>query len=273
MSFFDAVILGVIQGLTEFLPISSSGHLVVAQKLLGIQKHDLIYDLVVHQGTLLAIFTIYAFLIKRLLKTMVNPQELIQGQTRESRLIQMVVIGSVPTALIGFGFKEQFEAMFNDMTSLGVCFILTGMLLLLSKMRGSARFTREEILSFTGIETITWQKALLIGAAQGLAIAPSISRSGITIVAALLLGIPGPTAAMYSFMLSIPAIAGAALLEVRHAELGGGRFEVLLVGFVVSYLAGLAGLWGTLQSVRKGRLEIFTVYLVILGVLILWFWT
>ena len=273
MSVFDAIILGIVQGLTEFLPISSSGHLVIAQKILGIHQHDLIFDVAAHLGTLLSIVTIYAVLMKKLAHTIFRPQELWAGQTQEARLIQMVVIGSIPTAVIGLAFKDQFERMFDDMWSLGICFIITGALLLLSRLRGGARFSREQLMSFSGIEQITWWKALLIGTAQGLAIMPSISRSGITIVAALLLSVPGPTAAMYSFMLSLPAIGGAALLELRHAPTDNGRFEILVIGFVTAYLAGLIGLWGTLQSVRKGRLEVFTVYLVALGLYILWAWT
>lgn len=273
MSILDAIILGIVQGLTEFLPISSSGHLVIAQKLLGMQQHDLVYDVAAHLGTLLSIVTIYAVLMKKLALTLFRPKELIAGQTQEARLIKMVVIGSIPTAFIGLAFKDQFEAMFNDMWSLGICFIITGGMLLLSRIGGGAKFSREELLSFKGIEQITWWKALLIGAAQGLAIMPSISRSGITIVAALLLGIPGPTAAMYSFILSLPAIGGAAMLELRHAPIDSTRFEILAIGLVTAYLAGLVGLWGTLQSVRKGRLEIFTIYLVALGVFILWAWT
>ncbi|MGE0762821.1 MAG: undecaprenyl-diphosphate phosphatase [Bdellovibrionales bacterium] len=273
MNILDAIILGVVQGLTEFLPISSSGHLVIAQKLLGIDKHDLAFDLAAHVGTLLSIFTIYAVLLKRLVQTTLRPGVLLAGKTQEAHLILMVIIGSIPTALIGFGFKRQFEEMFDDMWSLGICFIITGGLLLLSKWRGNARFSREQLMSFDGIQAITWQKALFIGAAQGLSIAPSISRSGITIVAGLLVGVPAPTAAMYSFIMSIPAVAGAAMLELRHVPLETARLEILGIGFVTAYLAGVVGLWGTLQSVRKGRLEVFTGYLVILGILILWFWT
>lgn len=273
MSNFDAIILGIVQGLTEFLPISSSGHLVIAQKLLGIDQHDLVYDVAAHLGTLLSIVTIYAVLIKSLAKTMFKPRELLAGNTQEAHLIRMVVLGSIPTAIIGLAFKDKFEQMFDDMWSLGICFIITGGLLLFSRLRGGASFSREQLMSFDGIKKINWWRALVIGTAQGVAIMPSISRSGITIVAALLLGVPGPTAAMYSFILSLPAIGGAAMLELRHAPIDSTRFEILGIGLVTAYLAGLVGLWGTLQSVRKGRLEIFTVYLVALGIFILWAWT
>lgn len=272
MSFFAAIIVGVVQGLTEFLPISSSGHLVIVQKLLGIEQHDLALDLAAHMGTVLSIVTIYYGLLGRLLRALGRVREWFKTQSVEMHLIKMVILGSVPTALIGLAFKDQFEEMFSDMTSLGVCFILTGLMLLLSKLKGGARFDREDLVSLKGIESLTWWKAILIGTAQGLAIAPSISRSGATIVAALLLGILGPTAAMFSFILSLPAIVGAAVLELKDVPLEASRWEILGAGFLTAYLFGLLGLWLTLLVVKKGRLEIFTFYLVALGVFILATW-
>ncbi len=273
MSWFEALIVGIVQGLTEFLPISSSGHLVIVQKLLGIQKHDLGLDLAAHLGTVLSIFTIYHALLKRMTLSLFKVNQWFSAKSPEFHMVKMVIIGSIPTAIVGFVFKDQFEAAFGDMTSLGICFIITGLILLLSKLKGGAKFTKEDLLSFNGVEAITWGKALLIGLVQGAAIMPSISRSGITIVAALLLGISGPTAAMYSFILSLPAILGAAVLELKDIPMGVGRLEILSIGFGSAYVFGLLGLWGTLLSVRQGRLEVFTGYLVALGIFILWAWT
>ena len=272
MSWFEALIVGIVQGLTEFLPISSSGHLVIVQKLLGIPEHDLALDLAAHLGTVLSIVTIYHALLKRMTIALLRVNQWFTAKTPELHMVKMVIVGSIPTAILGLAFKDEFEAAFSDMRSLGICFILTGLLLLLSKLKGGARFTAKDLFSFSGVESITWWKAVLIGLAQGLAIMPSISRSGVTIVAALLLGISGPTAAMYSFILSLPAILGAAILELKDVPLEGSRVGILSIGLISAYAFGLLGLWGTLLSVRQGRLEVFTGYLVAVGVFILWAW-
>lgn len=272
MTALDALILGIIQGLTEFLPISSSGHLVIAQKLLGIQKHDLALDLAAHLGTVLSIFTIYRVMLGKMTLAFLKVNQWFTSKSPELHMVKMVIVGSIPTGVIGIVFKKQFEASFNNMTGLGVCFILTGLMLLLNKLKGGAKFRAEDLHSLKGVELLTWQKAALIGAMQALAILPSISRSGITIITALLLGIPGPVAAMYSFILSLPAIIGAAALELKDVPFEAARVGNLSIGLVSAYVFGLIGLWGTLLSVRRGRLEIFTGYLVALGVFILWAW-
>lgn len=272
MSYLDAILLGVVQGLTEFLPISSSGHLVVVQKLLGIEQHDIAFDVAAHVGTLFAILTIYFALARRLILTLLRPSQCIKGSSPEGRLIQMIFLGSIPTAIIGLGFRHQFEALFSNIKFIGVGFIITGSILLLSKIKGGAHMNKVQVQNLEGIERINWWKALLIGLAQGLAIAPSISRSGSTIIAGLLLGLPGATAAMFSFMLSLPAVAGAAILELKDVSLEGSRIGLLATGLITAYLAGVLGLWGTLQVVKKGRLEVFSAYLMAMGIFILWSW-
>ncbi len=272
MSYLDAIILGVVQGLTEFLPISSSGHLVVVQKLLGIEQHDIAFDVAAHLGTLCAILTIYYALAKRLIIALFNPRQCLSGSSPEGRLIQMIFWGSLPTAVIGLGFKHQFESLFTNLKFVGTGFIITGLVLLLSKLKGGAHMNKVQVQNLDGIEKIDWWKAMLIGVAQGLAIAPSISRSGSTIIAGLLLGLPGATAAMFSFMLSLPAVAGAAVLELKDVAWESSRIGLLATGLITAYLAGVVGLWGTLQVVKKGRLEVFTIYLVALGIFILWTW-
>lgn len=272
MTALDALLIGIIQGLTEFLPISSSGHLVIAQKLLGIQKHDLALDLAAHVGTVFSIFTIYRVMIGKMTMALLKVNQWFTSNSPELHMVKMVIVGSIPTGIIGIVFKRQFEESFSNMTALGVCFILTGLMLLLSKLKGGAKFSSDELHSFNGVHLITWQKAALIGFVQALAILPSISRSGITIVTALLLGIPGPVAAMYSFILSLPAILGAAILELKDVPFEAARVGNLSIGLASAYVFGLIGLWGTLLSVRRGRLEVFTGYLVALGVFILWAW-
>lgn len=259
--------------MTEFLPISSSGHLVIAQKVLGVPQHDLAFDIVLHLGTLLSIVTLYYYLLKKLILPAFRPSTWYRDKTPEAHLLRMIVLASIPTALIGLGFKDQLENSFSDISLLGWSFIATGGILLLTKLRGGARIHRDELMSLKGVDKITWWMAILIGIAQGIAIIPAISRSGTTIVSGLLLGLPGSTAALFSFLMSLPAIAGAALLELRKVQVTAGQGVVLGVGFLTSYLFGLLGLWGTLQTVRKGRLEIFSIYLFAVGLYVLWAWT
>lgn len=274
MTFSDAIILGIVQGLTEFLPISSSGHLVIAQKLLGIGQHDLVFDVAAHVGTLLSIVTIYFGILRDLLLKGLRPQNWSKkNMTPESWLIFMVIVASLPTAVVGLGFKNFLEESFSDMKSLGICFIISGLILLLTRLKGSTSMTKDQLMKLDGVEKITAPKAFWIGLAQALAILPSISRSGSTIVAGLLLGLPASVAALFSFIMSLPAIGGAALLELRHIEGGVGRFEILGAGFFAAYLSGLVGLWAVLQSVKKGRLDLFSGYMVVVGCFILWAWT
>ncbi|MBX7232128.1 MAG: undecaprenyl-diphosphate phosphatase [Bdellovibrionales bacterium] len=271
MSIVDAIILGLVQGLTEFLPISSSGHLVIAQYLLGLPTQDVAFDVALHVGTLFSIFTIYFSLLKKVLVKGLLSRDLFKLKNLESRLIFMVLVASVPTAFIGLVFRHQLEAMFSDMKSLGICFILTGVILYLTRfMKSDTTWTKDSLKSLTGVEKITSVKAFLIGTAQGLAIIPSISRSGTTIITGLYLGLPGPTVAMFSFIMSLPAIAGAALLELKDIPLTSARWEIIAIGVFTSYLSGLLGLLTVLKVIRKGRLELFTGYLILLGVWVLW---
>ena len=268
MDFFQAVILGIVQGLTEFLPVSSSGHLVLFQKFLGIEEHSLIFDVAVHLGTLASVITVYFRFIRN---TTVSGVKSISSGTMspELKLILFVVAATIPTAVIGLSFKSTFESLFSNIMAVGICLTLTGFLLLLTRGRGEERQQDgKAFLSFSieDLTTLSWQKALLIGLAQAGAIAPGISRSGTTIAVAILLGLPRNLAALFSFMLAIPAILGAGILQLKGiTHLGPQDIMGLGVGFAVAYVSGLAGLLGVLHFVKKGRLEVFTVYLWILG--------
>lgn len=268
MDFLQAVVLGVVQGLTEFLPVSSSGHLVLFQKFLGIQEHSLIFDVAVHLGTLASVVTVYFKFIK---ETTVSGMQSLKTKTMSSelKLILFIVAATIPTAIIGLSFKSTFEALFSNITAVGVCLVITGFLLLLTRGKGSAtQLNGKAFLGFSieDLNTLSWQKAVLIGLAQAGAIAPGISRSGTTIAIAILLGLPRNLAALFSFMLAIPAILGAGVLQLKDiTHLDSQDLMGLGVGFIVAYLAGLAGLLGILHFVKKGRLEVFTVYLWILG--------
>lgn len=271
MTATDAIILGIVQGLAEFLPVSSSGHLVVSQKLLGIEVHDLAFDIAAHVGTLLAILTVYFGLVRKIFAAALR-KDFWFGESPEGRLMWLVVAGSIPTAAIGLTFKETFEGLFNNYFSLGICFILSGLMLLLTRLKSAGHVSAQALDSLEGIENVKWWQAAIIGFAQALAIAPAVSRSGTTIVTGLMLGISGGTAAMFSFMLSVPAVAGAAILELKDIDWGSSSSSHLLIGALAAYIAGVVGLKSIIATVRRGRLDIFSAYMIAVGVWVLWAW-
>lgn len=268
MSFFQSIILGIVQGLTEFLPVSSSGHLVLFQYFLGIEQHSLAFDIAVHIGTLLSIFTIYRRLIGRIVFQLFSYLKT-RSMTAEVRLFLLVVVGSVPTALIGFGLKDMFESLFSNLGAVAVFFSITGTLLFVTRFRKKNANDNIQDFRNANLESvfqISYFKALVIGFSQGLAIAPGISRSGTTIATGLLLGLPRNLAAMFSFILSIPAILGAGLLQFKDMQWSPEVAIPMLTGLLTAYIFGLIGLWAVLKVVRQGKLEFFSVYLWLLGI-------
>ena len=262
MGILDAIILGIVQGVSEFLPISSSGHLVLLQNILTPGPHSIMFDLAVHVGTVLSIITVYR---KSLFQVLKDVFQAISKRQKNAGLMLafLVVVANVPTAIIGFGFKDQFESLFSNLTAVGIGFFVTGVLLFLTKKKSGPENDKAlDMHDFSGVGNLNIWRALLIGVAQGMAIAPGISRSGSTIAAALLAGVDRKTAAMFSFILSIPPILGASLLELKDATAQGEmQMTVMLAGFFFAYVSGLIGLKVILKFVKKGRLEIFSYYL------------
>lgn len=269
MGWWDSLVVGILQGLTEFLPVSSSGHLVLIQKYLGFKEHNIQLDVVVHLGTLMSVFTIYFQPIIGVAK-----QTLQALKARSSNpgfdLFLMIALGSVPTAIIGLTLKSTFEGLFSNVQAVGGFFLLTGFILFATKSKGvSEEQKQQDFRDFQAIAKIPWWKALLIGVAQGGAIAPGVSRSGTTIASAILLGVDRKTASLFSFLLSLPAILGATALQLRDVTWTPDYFYFLLIGFLASYVVGLMGLTLLLHFVKRGRLDVFSYYLWILGVLVL----
>lgn len=268
MDWLQAIILGIVQGVTEFLPVSSSGHLVIFQKLVGIEQHSLAFDVAAHLGTLCSVITIYFGLIRSVAKeTLAFPFR--REVTPRVRLAFFVAAGSVPTAVIGLSLKDTFESLFSNLVAVGCFLIVTGTVLFLTRKSTSADGPTD-YRSAINIDQLTYQKALLIGVAQGMAIAPGISRSGMTIAAGLFLGLPSNVAAMFSFMLAIPAVLGAGILQLKDVTWSAGVVNSLATGFVVAYISGVVGLWMVLHFVKKGRLQVFSAYLWIVGLSAIW---
>jgi undecaprenyl-diphosphatase len=255
MNLFDAILLGALQGATEFLPVSSSGHLVLAQHLLGgISQPGIVFDVTLHVGTLLAI-AVYFWSDVRGLCTCLWRRD--QQAVIERRLLALLAVGSIPTGIIGLVFKDQVEGMFENPLLVAAMLLVTGTLLFIAdRYRPGTR--REGSLTVTD--------ALLTGIAQGAAIIPGISRSGSTIVALLLRGVSGETAARFSFLLSIPAVAGATLLSLRDAgQLSTNELPTYLAGAGAAFLVGLLAIHLLLGVLRRRRLGWFAVYCWLLG--------
>ena len=251
----QAAFLGLIQGITEWLPISSTGHLRIAEHFTGLTV-PLLFDVVLHFGTLTVIFLFFRLDIKNILGAIVHKE----FKSETGKLIPLILVGTIPTILIGFFLGSTLDAYFSNLAALGGGFILNGVLLYASKTGNERK------------ENITYLEALIIGTAQGIAIIPSISRSGITIVTALLLGIQREKAFKFSFLLSIPSILGALGLTIyeQHNLLNqtGIGFTEIAVGVAVSITVGLFSLKFLWRTLASRKFHFFALYCTVVGVLL-----
>jgi undecaprenyl-diphosphatase len=255
MSLLEALILGLVQGLTEFLPVSSSAHLVILPDLLGWEMPSTSFDVVLHLGTMVAVVTYFWRDIIKIAVAFVQKGE---AALARRRLGILILIGTLPAAVIGGLFEKKFEEMFDEPAQVAIFLIVTGFLLVASE----AVARRQRHLSDLKVKD-----SLLVGLAQAVAIAPGISRSGSTISTGLFLGLTREAAARFSFLLSIPIIAGAALFKLRHG-LDGGNGEstaTLAVGFLASAISGFAAVRFLLGFVRRHNLRIFALYCWVVG--------
>jgi undecaprenyl-diphosphatase len=257
LGWWEGLLLGLVQGLTEFLPVSSSGHLVLAEELVGFHPPGLYVEVGLHLATLLSVFVAYRVRIAALTRGLVT------GERDSWRYAWLLLLASVPAAVAGLFFRDFFVESFDSGVSIGIQFLVTALILWA---------TRPVADRATGHE-ITVAAAFLIGVAQAVAILPAISRSGTTIATALWLGIaPGP-AAEFSFLMSIIAVAGSGVLEARHIPPGA---DLLAPGFVIAFVAALlSGIWAIrflVALLRRGRFHGFAPYCAVVGVFtILWY--
>ena len=267
MHIYQTAILGVVQGLTEFLPVSSSGHLVLMQNLLGFQEPELFLDICLHLGTLLAV----CIFLWRDLVSIFNTLSFLKhspaswnlkdlyDRTPAFRMLILVAVSTVITTAVALVFKHQFEAMFSSIRAVAVALIVTGVILWGTRMVSQNGCSLMEIGFF---------RAIIIGLAQGLSIAPGISRSGTTISCGLYMGMKRDLSARFSFLLSIPAILGAAILKFDAAQMHGQTVPIL-VGTLVAAVTGFIALKILMRLVLGGRLWVFAPYCWILGLSIL----
>lgn len=258
MSLTQAIFLGFIQGLTEFLPISSSGHLVIFQNLFGLKEANLFFDVAVHFGTLLAILVVLwqevlslskgflCFLIYTLKKANISKQD-----RTMARLAGLIVVGLIPTGLIGFFMRDIVKLLFSSILAVGIMLLITGTILWITRMAGEGD---------KDTDTVSVLDAIIIGFVQGLAIAPGISRSGATISLGLFRKLKKSVAVRFSFLLSIPAILGAMVLEWENPLLQEGELLNMIAGTLTAAVVGYVCLRILIRMVQKGHLHFFSPY-------------
>lgn len=251
LEYLESIILGIVQGLTEFLPISSTGHLVLFGKLFGLREAGLLFDTLLHLGTLLAVVIVYWAEVKYIIT---HPF---------SRLTKLLIVGTIPTAIIGLTFKDFFEEISRTGQTIGFEFIATGFIIFaVESMRRGNR----------GFDQINYVDALLIGTLQGAAILPAISRSGLTIAGALMRKIDRAEAARFSFLLSLPAILGATVLQTKDLlenSIETTHLMPMLVGAVFAAIFGYIAIRWMIKIISSGSMKGFAVYVWILGAIIL----
>lgn len=248
------IVLGIIQGLTEFLPVSSSGHLVIFQALFKL-PHSIAFDVVVHLATALAVVV---YFWKDIIKIL-SPKSNVQSR----KMLWYLMVGTVFTGILGLTFKDFFESLFSSVFAVGWFLLLTGLIIILAEWIGKGTRKSEEMN--------IWD-AILVGLAQGCAIAPGLSRSGTTISASLARGLDRTLAARFSFLLSIPAILGAGLVQskaiIKAGTIGIGIWPLIL-GFAAAFVSGLIAIKIFMNIIQRMSIRGFAYYCFIVGILVL----
>jgi len=273
----SAAVLGAIQGLTEFLPVSSSGHLVLLETFMELKPEKpemLLFDLAIHVGTLAAIFIVFRSSIAGLFKNLISfrkygstPAE-IYKRCPSMHLLALAIVTTLTTAVPGFLFKDYFTSARNNLTVVAVMWIITGTLLLITDSRKKTRLSLRRFGIFA---------AILVGLAQAAAIMPGISRSGATICAAILIGLHRKWAVEFSFLIAIPAILGASAIQLVQdfGAITSGTLPIgsVFVGFVAAALVGIWALKMLIKAARSARLKFFAIYCYILaGFVLIYLW-
>ncbi len=257
MGVLKAILLGIVQGATEFFPVSSSGHLVLAQKILGVSGPELAFDVFLHLGTLLAVLLFLRSEIASVVVSLFRPEGRSALSPWGRRDILLAFISSVPTAVIGFGLEHRVETGIG-IRGVGVAYLILTAVLLLSNLRFRHKLDPERIA--------VWEAAA-IGIVQGLAVFPGISRSGVTITLALVLGIGASRSAKYSFFISIPAIVGATILELHRGVSGLPGEAASVLGFFSALVVGYVALVFVERVVVRGKFIRFAPYTFLLALL------
>jgi len=248
MSTIEAIVLGFLQAVTEFLPVSSSGHLVLGQHFLGLQEPMVAFDVLLHAGTLIAVVAYYRRELGDMILSVIQPSRVPHGK----RLILLIVLASMPTALIGFGFQDFLESLFQSPAAVGFFWILTaGLLFGASRLTGTTKV----------IADMTPTDALLIGLFQGMAILPGVSRSGATLVMGMMCGLLPQEAAKFSFLIFIPAILGATVLQLDDLGAVHQTEQIpYIAGALTAAVVGYAAIWLLMRLLQRRVIQPFAWY-------------
>lgn len=276
MPIIQAIILGIIQGFTEFLPVSSSGHLIFLPKLFGWADQGLAFDTVIHLGTLVAVVVYFRkrlwMVLKSFLGGMGNPEKLRLGAggewgTSHKKLGWLLLLSIVPAGIAGLLFDSLIEEKLRATWIIGVNFIVWGIILFIAET-----VNRKLIIDHRSLEQVNWENSLLIGCAQAIALIPGTSRSGITMTAGLFSKLDKKSAAEFSFLMSVPIIAlagGMQLIEMVRNGFETITFGVLGFGFFTSVISGLLAIWGLMKIIQRWSFMPFVVYRIVMGIIIL----
>lgn len=272
MIVWQALVLGVVQGLTEFLPVSSSGHLVLFQNFFGMKEPLLAFDIAVHGGTLLAILLFFHKDILDILKDFTHslqravsqkPVSTVSIQPPHRGLWVCILITLIPTGIMAVCFKHLFEAAFANLIFVAAAWFVMGLLLILSE-----RFQKGQ----KDLSVIHYGDAFWIGLAQGIALLPGISRSGSTILAGMFLGIKKEDAAKFSFLIAIPAVAGAIVMELKEGiQYFSANAAIVLTGFAAAAITGYLVIRWLMKLIRQGRFFLFGYYCIAVSLFALTF--
>ena len=249
MNILESIILGVVQGITEFLPISSSGHLVLFQKIFGINEPPIFFDTMVHGATLAAVIF---YLRKDLVNILLNIK-------KNTKLIVFLIIGTLPAVFVGLFLKEEIEKTFDSLLLLSVGFLITAIVLFLT------RFFSEK---GRDMEKLNWKDSLVVGVSQAFSILPSISRSGFTISSGIFMGLDRKTALKFSFLLFIPVIAGAVILQMF--DIGSVSLNEIIssvIGFFPALIFGFLSLKFLDKYMASKKFSLFASYCLFLAII------
>lgn len=270
MSIFEAFILGIVQGVTEFLPVSSSAHLVIVPELFNFPAPSVAFDVFLHLATLIAVVGYFIGDVKKMLVSLFARKRMRPDDVRYwRRLFFWLVVASIPAAVIGAALSGFFESLFSSTAAVGVFLIVTSCLLWGSDIF-AARAARAQRRG-AALGAMGPLDAVIVGCYQALAIAPGLSRSGSTIVSGLFLGFDRQTAARFAFLLSIPAILGAFLFKLGDLGGGGGGYgaAAMLIGFVAALVSGFLAVRFMMRFIRQHRMRGFAIYTLALGLFVL----
>ncbi len=257
MNLGEAIILGLIQGLTEFLPVSSSGHLVISQVLLGVQRPGITFEVLVHLGTFFSVICIFKQDLKKILYGFIKDK-------KERKLLLLLLVSIVPTGLMGVSLESFFESIFQSFTTVGFMLLITGFIIWLISYLPAGK---------KDVQKMNFLDAILISFAQGIAIIPGISRSGATITAALARNLNMETAIKFSFLMSLPVILGATLLEINEVISVGFERALILPYFIATataFFSGVLAIKVFIKLLKARKFYYFSFYCWFLGSLVIY---